>query len=425
MHDIRLYRLTVVALLLAGCGGGSGGTGTTPPQTGSLTITITAPQAAAPPTVTVTGPAGFQHTLGATATLTGLTPGSYTIQAAPLSGGGPIVTTPFTDTITGSPATVSANATATAAVTYKTRAASGGLWVMNVDINLSELTAAQLGSSTSAAPAASMGTVGTHYLAMAFDTAGNLWAPDISASTVVKYTAAQLTAVGNPTPTVTLSAPRGTSPAPCGIAFDLQGNLWIANSASNTVVAYTPSQLENSGSPTPAVTLSATKGSLLFPCALAFDRAGNLWVGNEAGTNVVEYGASQLTASGSPTPAVTLSSGAPLSLAFDSTGDLWVGLNNFGIAEYSPAQLAVSGAPTPIKSIFSGGTLNEPDGLAFDNSGDLWVVNNGASTVEEFTPSQLAAGGALTATVTVSGTAIGNPVALAFNPHATNLPLRP
>jgi ligand-binding sensor domain-containing protein len=351
-----------------------------------------------------------------------------------VSATGPIVTTSYTDTITGSPATVSANATAAAAVTYAPRPGSGGLWVLNYDINFSQYTAAQLGSSTSAAPAASIGVVGTNYKAMAFDSAGNLWVADVVANAVAEYPASQLAAGGSPTPTVTLTAAAGSLLNPCALAFDAQGNLWVANSGGgnipgvNTIVAYSPGQRASSGSPPPAVVVSANKGSLNMPCALAFDHSGDLWVGNQAGFTIVEYGANQLSAGGSLPPVVTLNLPAPVALGFDSTGDLWVGVYNFGLAELSPAQLAASGSPTPTVTIVGHGSpLGELTGLAFDNSGDLWVANGGpmTTTVMEFTASQVATGGSPVPPVILSGVGVENPVALAFNPHASNLPLRP
>jgi hypothetical protein len=68
------------------------------------------------------------------------------------------------------------------------------------------------------------------------------------------------------------------------------------------------------------VTLSATNGSLSAPSGLAFDASGDLWVANDISRTVVEFGASQLAASGAPTPIVTLSGSAlsaPRGLAFD------------------------------------------------------------------------------------------------------------
>jgi hypothetical protein len=97
---MRFSAFTAGATALAACSGGSSPTTAPPPQTGSLTVTVTAPVSGTPG-VTVTGPSGFDATIHATQTLTGLVPGTYTVAAMP------VVTT----------------------VTYAQRPGSGGLWV--------------------------------------------------------------------------------------------------------------------------------------------------------------------------------------------------------------------------------------------------------------------------------------------------------
>jgi secreted PhoX family phosphatase len=151
---------------------------------------------------------------------------------------------------------------------------------------------------------------------LAFDSHGNLWVPNSVGSTVVELTASQLTSTGTPTPAVTLSATGGSLDAPRGIAFDGSGNLWVANYGGSSVVEYTSSQLTASGSPTPAVTLSSL--ATLDATALAFDNSGDLWVCDAAGgSNVAEFTASQITSSGSPTPTVKIAESVPTSVMFD------------------------------------------------------------------------------------------------------------
>jgi sugar lactone lactonase YvrE len=412
---------------------GCGSSGSTAPQTGSLTVTIAAPTGVTP-SVTVSGPGGYTKALSATTTLTGLAVGSYAVTAAPVTTAAPIVGNVNTATVVGSPATVTAGATGTTVTaTYAPRPGSGGLWIANNGAQtVVQYTAGQLGSTTSAPPATAVGTGTTGNRGVAFDASGNLWVTLSGNNAVVEYTAGQLSASGTPTPAVTLSATAGSLSGPRALAFDASGNLWVANSSGPTLVAFTVSQLASSGSPTPAVTLSASSGSLNMPVGLAFDASGNLWVANDGNASVVEFTVSQLASSGSPTPAVTLSATAgsldgPFGLAFDASGNLWVAsVGDNTVAEFAPSQLAATGSPTPAVTLSAtAGSLNEPGGVAFDASGDLWVVNFNNGSVVEFAASQLVMSGSPTPNVTVSGGALFEPFGLAFDPHATGLPVKP
>ncbi len=91
--------------------------------TGSLTVTVTGLPGGTAAAVTVTGPGGYSQAVTATTTLTGLTAGTYTVAAAPVSSGG----SSYGPTPTSQTATVSAGATASRSVAYAV--ATGGLTV--------------------------------------------------------------------------------------------------------------------------------------------------------------------------------------------------------------------------------------------------------------------------------------------------------
>ncbi|HWZ58701.1 MAG TPA: hypothetical protein VNW46_06945, partial [Gemmatimonadaceae bacterium] len=398
----------------------------------SLTVRITAP-AGVTPAVTVSGPSSYHQTLTATQTLTGLTPGTYTITATNVVVSDPVVPVTDSGVITGSPATLVAGGQDTAKVAYAPRVAgSGALWVANGNNNVANgFTGAQLHASGTPAPTDTLTTPSGDPLGVAIDVAGNLWMTNYVANTVVEYTPAQLAAGGTPTATVTLSG--SALSRPHGLAFDAQGNLWVASRNANTVVEYTTSQLTATGSPTPTVTLTAAATSA-GPTALAFDAQGNLWVGNYYQNTVVEYATTQLGASATPTPTVTLSATAnslagPFVLAFDASGTLWVGNAN-GVATtivgYSTSQLATSGSPVPASTINLPSGLAHPVvvfGLAFDASGQLWLSDPLNNALYAYTSTQLAAGGSPTPQTTISSSALNGPGGLAFNPHASTLPL--
>lgn len=230
--------------------------------------------------------------------------------------------------------------------------------------------------------------------------------------------------------------------SPSRMVYDRAGNLWVVSQTNATVMKFTPSQLGQTGSPTPSVVIgfSASLTALApntaphAPTGLAFDGAGNLWIGGAS--TLLEFTPSQLAVSGNPAPTITLMQNNvfgsnSLDLAFDANGNLWVANGAAGIAEYTSAQLAQGGNQTaavvlqlpPVAT--GGGNLTTQTGrsLAFDNGGNLWVGTN-AGVVIQVPNSQLAVSGTV-----VPGMVLGAPTGtnivqgIAFNPAPVNLPL--
>ena len=108
-----------------------------------------------------------------------------------------------------------------------------------------------------------------------------------------------------------------------------------------------------------------------------FDKNGNLWVafdvsGNQSTSGIEMFPASALPGEGTstPVPAITINDvltegtydfDLPSGLAFDAAGDLWVGNSGQlswerdysmgGLAEFTPTQVTASGNPVPIRII--------------------------------------------------------------------------
>jgi len=215
-----------------------------------------------------------------------------------------------------------------------------------------------------------------------FDAKGNLWVSDNGANSVFVFTPAQLTATDTKaSPNITITSnPAFTGPL--GITFDATGDLWVANNATTTIFEFKAQNLPQScGSVSlaPDVALSDDgNGSIQAPWALIFDSKGDLWSSNANAPNtVVEFAAASLTATGSPTPAVTLSPvmegmnatlSAPNGIAFDNLGDLAAvsSATPFGIAFFGQTQLIAGGAIDPTLLIVGGETtLNAPAGCNF------------------------------------------------------------
>jgi hypothetical protein len=231
-----------------------------------------------------------------------------------------------------------------------------------------------------------------------FDSKGNQWVTDHNNNTVLVFTASQLGATGtNATvPAVVISS--AAFNGPLGIAFDSSGNLWIANNGGVPVAGSTTGAMSDPGTSivefsaaslpvpgsgmvtpdlTPNITLTDDgNNSIQAPWELAFDSSKNLWSSNSGGTfSLVKFATTSLTASGSPTPAVTIASttdmgNATLSgtngLCFDNIGDIAAtsAATPFSIPFYKAPLM--SGALTPSTFIIgSNTTLSAPAGCNF------------------------------------------------------------
>jgi sugar lactone lactonase YvrE len=272
-----------------------------------------------------------------------------------------------------------------------------------------------------------------------------LWVANLNANTVVGYSAKQITSSTSAVPAITLGTPSGAGGNPFGgntaIAFDHNGNLWVAETGTSPtmLVMYAASQLLASANPKPAVSITSTPSdafeaqpndsSIGVPLAIAFDASGNLWVASAQGSHssLLAFTPGQISTSGNVVPAIVIGSNGgsldlPNALAFDRSGNLWVA-DETEIVEFSASQLASSGNPLPVVTFSQGSAINpfRPTQLAFDRTGNLWFTDLIASAIFEFAAHQLGTSGSPTPTVTITASGTASPViyplAIAFDPQ--------
>lgn len=132
-------------------------------------------------------------------------------------------------------------------------------------------------------------------------------------------------------------------------------------------------------------TIAVTYSNAAFstPSGLAADSQGNVWVTNSAGNSI-----SKLSHTGAVAQTIT-GLNAPSALAIDASDGVWItNKGNNTLTHFNSAGTAAGGSP------YSGGGLNQPTALSLDYAGNVWISNAGNSSVSEFSSTGTAISGA-------------------------------
>jgi sugar lactone lactonase YvrE len=229
---------------------------------------------------------------------------------------------------------------------------AGDLWIASEDDSLLlSFPAGALTGSGDRTPAKVISPVDRSLVgpaALAFDAQGRLWVANRRNGTLVRYDAPQLAAGGRVAPAVVLRVPG----SPSALAFDAAGSLWISDNRFAWIIKYPAGQLEASGTPVAIFALTRQASSLVSPGGLAFDAEGNLWVANTGAGNLLGFSPDQLADVGPTAPRIEITStggslSIPVGLAFDGGGNLWVLGGAGGLTKYAQSSLGRSGPVAP------------------------------------------------------------------------------
>lgn len=398
-----------------------------PGDTSTLVVNLTAP-AGVSPAVTISGPNNYSITLTGTDTLSGLAAGSYSVTYRRFKVAGSIVGKAYYGKISEPTFTLTACTPNTLTVEYLQEPGSERAYIIEGS-SIKAFGAAKLEATGSPEPDNTLKSPAGPKV-LAFDAWGNLWFSN--AEGVFMYAMEDL-AKADAVYKVKLTGSGvmgGGIPGAGPLAFDDEGSLWIGQIASDKIVKLTRDQLAVTGQPVPAVTLSNPDlGGVL---SIAFDADGNLWATNED-DEVVQYSKARLAASLTTAADVILvhKSGppvigvysAPQNLAFDGAGNLWIGFFAGNDLVKVPKTLqAASDTLRPDVSL-KGGVTMLLDGLAFDASGGAWMPGSLGKMVK-VAADGLAGSGAMQAAVVLTIPGFGNGDDIAFNPSPEALPLR-
>ncbi len=308
---------------------------------------------------------------------------------------------------------------------------SGSLWVLSQNSNSQVLgfPAVQLSAGDRRATASAQTDLGQ----FTFDKRGNVWAVQgtVASAALNFYPASSFAGIGVRTPTIKLgvSTLSGCVRGATALAFDAQGNLWLASDCDGKVFKLSRDSLGTSATVTPLATLTVPS-----PGGLAFDAAGNLFVASKMDGRVYRFDAAQLNADAAEpaaklgarvtTDAADTSLYAASWLAFDSHGALWFddfASNTF--VSISAGNLSVTGTvdvqPAARVNVDVGAVL---ENFAFDEKGGLWSAGT-QGQLFRLSADQLTSSGATVPDRVIVSADIGSVNSVVIYPAPAGLPL--
>jgi len=195
---------------------------------------------------------------------------------------------------------------------------------------------------------------------IATDVAGNIYVADSATGTIYETLAGT---------TVATAIANGFN-SPSGLAVDGQGNLYVADSGNSQLVEvpYLPA---TSTYGTQTVLLTGLSG----PSGLALDALGDLYLADSGNARVLRLASSGDLPLGS---IVTNFSGGwtkPVAVAVDNT-------NNFVYVADAGAGAVIQVNPTTTTATSVLSNLTSASGLAVDPAGDLYAVDSGAQSIQ-------------------------------------------
>ena len=255
------------------------------------------------------------------------------------------------------------------------------------------------------ADGASSSALFNHPFGVAADGAGSVYVSDESNNRIRKITSAGQvsTLAGNGTE----GFADGTGVAaqfryPTGIAWDISGNLFVADSGNHRIRTITPGGLVSTFAGNGTRGFADGLGGIAqfdSPCGLAIDGAGVVYVSERDGNRIRKITPQGIvtTLAGSGTAGFADGSGLaaqfnfPRGVTLDGAGNLYVAdTGNHRIRKITPAGLVNTVAGTGTEGFLDGpgatAQFSAPRGIVIDDAGSLYVGDHGNNRIRKINP---------------------------------------
>ena len=234
---------------------------------------------------------------------------------------------------------------------------------------------------------------------LAIDAAGNLFVADLSNHTVRKITASGVvsTLAGLARTAGRADGPGATArfSYPFGVAVDGAGNVFVGDTANNTIRRISPdgtvTTLAGRAGRTSSVDGIGSAARFEDAYAVATDTAGNLYVADFSSHAIrrITVDGAVTTLAGQPgTPGGSDGVGSvaafnyPAAVAVDAGGTVYVADS----ANRTIRKIATNGAVSTLAGTTNATRFGEPHGIAVDNGGNVYVADSADGTIRKITP---------------------------------------
>jgi serine/threonine protein kinase, bacterial len=241
---------------------------------------------------------------------------------------------------------------------------------------------------------------------IAIDTLGNLYVTDFNNNLIRKVTPGGVVSTFAGSGTQGYVNATGTGASfydPTGIGVDASNNVYVCDSANEVIREITPGGVVSTFAGVTGfggfVNGAGTIAQFNWPDGVVADSSGNLYVSDQFNNMVrkITPGAVVSTLAGSGTAGSANGTGGaasfywPCGIAIDSSGNLYMTdeFNN-SVREITQAGVVTTLAGTGSKGSTNGlatvASFNEPGGIAVDSSGDVYVGDTFNNLIRKITP---------------------------------------